>query len=182
MQCPNYDICKRWHEANVHPGREKFVALKKLGTCASLEYMQCLYLWKMHNPKVPVLIVEDENKIRENLSHMVMELYSDNMVVYHAENYTEGIFLLEKKYFPIALLDIRLPDGSGMQLLDDIQRISPATIVVMITAFDKFTELMDHAREKGAAECLGKPFSYNEIREVLDKYIPFIYETYASGS
>jgi len=178
MKCPHYELCKGWYGAKVHPGGEKFQILEKLGTCSSLEFGQCMYLFKMYNPRIPVLIVEDEDAIRENLVLMVQNLYGDSAVAFPANSYFAGYQMVQKRYFPLALLDVRLGDGSGIQLLEDIKRESSPTTVVMITAFDKFTELIQHAKDKGAAECLGKPFTFEQIKNLLDKYLIPIRDRY----
>ena len=178
MQCPHYTLCRRLYELHNHPGGGTFAILERLGTCTSLEYCQCIYLFKLYNPHIPVLLVEDEDAIRENLFHMLHDIYSQSFALYPAATYLQASQLIGQKFFPLAFLDIKLPDGSGMQLLQDMRSENMLTTVILITAFDKYEELIDRAYEHGARECIGKPFSYEQIRTVLDKYIPPIEAQY----
>ncbi|MBN1492716.1 MAG: response regulator [Candidatus Omnitrophica bacterium] len=178
MKCPNYAICEQWHKLNKHPGGAKFEVLKKLGTCSSLEYSQCMYVFKIHSPKIPLLIVEDEDGIRNNLMHIIESVYPEALAIYPANSYFQAYQIIQKKYFPIAFLDIRLTDGSGIQLLDDMNRESRPTTPIMITAYDKYTELIEHAEEKGVVEFISKPFKSKEIEDILNNYLPPIFESY----
>jgi DNA-binding NtrC family response regulator len=100
------------------------------------------------------------------------------VAIYPANSYFQAYQIIQKKYFPMAFLDIRLMDGSGIQLLDDMKRESQPTVPIMITAYDKYTELISHAEEKGAAEFISKPFQNNEIEDILHRYLPPIFESY----
>lgn len=181
MKCPNFSVCEQWHTLNKHPGGTKFEVLKKLGICSSLEYSQCMYVFKIHSPCIPILLVEDDTNMRNNIGHIIKAAYPDEVVVYPACSYFQAYQIIQNKYFPMVFLDIRLMDGSGIQLLEDINRGSKPTTPIMITAYDKYTELIEHAEAKGAVEFISKPFSNKEIESILNKYLPPIFESYNPG-
>jgi DNA-binding LytR/AlgR family response regulator len=178
MKCPNYNVCEQWDKMQKHPGGAKYEILKKLGTCSSLEYSQCMYVFRIHSPKIPILLVEDDDGIRNNIAYIIQSAYPDTVAIYPANSYFQAYQIIQKKYFPMAFLDIRLMDGSGIQLLEDMKRESLPTVPIMITAYDKYTELISHAEEKGAVEFISKPFKNNEIEDILNRYLPPIFESY----
>jgi len=47
-----------------------------------------------------------------------------------------------------------------------------------VTAFDKYEEIVDHAMDRGAAELIGKPFNFEQINDLLNKYLPGIRKAY----
>jgi CheY-like chemotaxis protein len=67
-----------------------------------------------------------------------------------------------------ALLDINLPDSSGLDLLREIKRRSPQTAVIMITAETLFENAVAALRG-GADDFIGKPINLEELRFALDK-------------
>jgi len=66
----------------------------------------------------------------------------------------------------IVFLDIHLPDGNGLDLLDRIRNESPETRVVVITANPTERD-RDRALRSGAYRFLAKPFSISEIRGIV---------------
>ncbi len=68
------------------------------------------------------------------------------------------------------LLDINLPDGSGLDLLRDIKRLQPQTAVIMITANAVYENAVDALRG-GADDFLGKPVNIDELRFILHRVI-----------
>ena len=66
------------------------------------------------------------------------------------------------------ILDVRLPDMSGLDAFDEIRRIDPRLPVIVITAFAA-TETAIEAMKRGAFEYLLKPLDLGQLREVLGK-------------
>ena len=109
------------------------------------------------------LIVDDESNIRKILRHILEE---DDFEVSEAADVAEADNLINKHYFDIAVIDVRLPDGSGIDILKTIKEMHPETAVLMITAFAS-TETAITAMKSGAYDYVIKPFNLDEIRIVL---------------
>ena len=106
------------------------------------------------------LIVDDEPNIQEILDIILEEF---NIERYKASSYKEALDLIDKHYFDIALVDLRLPDGSGIDILKKIKEKNPQTEVLIITAYassDTAVETM----KLGAYDYVVKPFDINELR------------------
>ncbi len=113
--------------------------------------------------KIKALIVDDEENIVEILGIILSEFGFD---VKYAYGEKEAIELVEKEYFDLALVDIRLPDGNGIEVLKSIKQKNPDTEVIMITAFassDTAVETM----KLGAYDYLSKPFSLPDLKILI---------------
>ncbi|MFZ5998801.1 MAG: sigma-54-dependent transcriptional regulator [Nitrospirota bacterium] len=109
------------------------------------------------------LIVDDEQNIRKVLQHLLSE---SGLVVNEATGIGEANSLISQHYFDIAIIDLRLGDGSGIDLLKVIKEQHPETIVLIVTAFAS-TETAISAMKLGAYDYVTKPFNLDEIRVVL---------------
>jgi len=110
--------------------------------------------------KLKALIVDDEPNIQEILNIILEEF---NIERHKASNYKEALELIEKHYFDIALVDLRLPDGSGIDILKKIKEKNPQTEVLIITAYAS-SETAVETMKLGAYDYVVKPFDINELR------------------
>jgi two-component system, NtrC family, response regulator PilR len=109
------------------------------------------------------LVVDDERNIRKALNVILRE---GDFEVYEAGSVAEAVAALRDYYFDMAIVDIRLPDGSGIDVLRSIKETSPETVVLVITAFAS-TETAVETMKAGAYDYVTKPFNLDEIRIVL---------------
>ena len=121
------------------------------------------------SPKGSILIIDDEPEIRESLEQMLkLEGYQPAL----ASTAQEGLRKAEESIFDVVLLDISLPDLSGLEVLKSIKRDSPDTGVIMITAYDSGQAAFQASKE-GAHSYITKPWDNErvllEIRNALDK-------------
>jgi DNA-binding NtrC family response regulator len=79
-----------------------------------------------------VLIVEDESNMRKVLS---ANLRQDGHVLVEAATVKEGLQAVHGNGFEVVLLDQKLPDGEGSEVLKAIQQSEPSTAVVVLTAY-----------------------------------------------
>src|ERR1700733_5981243 len=79
-----------------------------------------------------VLVIDDEPDIRESLETL---LTSENYRVELAANATEGLKRLEGSPFDLVLLDLMMPDKSGMQVLEEVRLRDQETPIFLITAY-----------------------------------------------
>ena len=109
------------------------------------------------------LIVDDEPDIRELLEITLGRLKLDTR---SARNVTEAREWLAKETFDLCLTDMRLPDGTGLELVQYIQQCHPQTPVAMITAYGS-VETAINALKAGAFDFLSKPLDLARLRELV---------------
>jgi two-component system response regulator AtoC len=112
-----------------------------------------------------VLMVDDEASFRQIVGR---ELRRVGYHVEEAGRVDEARRVLAQQSFHVVLLDVRLPDGSGLDLLQDIKQSLPATQVVILTAFGTVQEAI-RAMKEGAFDFLAKPCKLGEIEAVIEK-------------
>ena len=112
-----------------------------------------------------LLVVDDEPNVLYSLQKC---LSSDTLEVVTAKTAHEGLDLLGKRLPDAVILDVRLPDMSGLDAYDRIRQIDSRLPVIVITAFAK-TETAIEAMRRGAFEYLLKPVDFRRLREVVAK-------------
>ncbi|MGH8383968.1 MAG: sigma-54-dependent transcriptional regulator [Pseudomonas sp.] len=115
------------------------------------------------SPRQKVLIVDDEPDIRELLEITLGRMKLDT---YSARNAGEALALLKREPFDLCLTDMRLPDGTGLELVQHIQRRYPQTPVAMITAYGNVDTAIN-ALKAGAFDFLSKPVDLGRLRELV---------------
>lgn len=115
-----------------------------------------------------ILIVEDDRLLLEGLVYL---LEKEQYEVLAARSYQEGEGYLQSRNIHLALLDIRLPDGSGTGLCREIRRSSDLP-VIFLTANDTEPEIVA-GFDLGADDYIAKPFSMEvllrRVRAVLKR-------------
>jgi len=110
-----------------------------------------------------VLIVDDEPDIRELLEITLGRMKLDT---YSARDVGEALGLLKRETFDLCLTDMRLPDGTGLELVQHIQQRYPQVPVAMITAYGN-VETAINALKAGAFDFLSKPVDLGRLRELV---------------
>ena len=115
--------------------------------------------------EISLLLVDDEASFRKLVGG---ELERTQYHVATAGSLHEARQILRERNFHLALLDVRLPDGSGLDLLEEIKEAAPATEVVMLTGHGTVADAIQ-AMKRGALDFLAKPFKFDELEAVLEK-------------
>ncbi|HWP84201.1 MAG TPA: sigma-54 dependent transcriptional regulator [Terriglobia bacterium] len=108
----------------------------------------------MPDSKGSLLVIDDEPGIRESLD---MLLSGEGYRVELAATAAEGLQRLERKPFDLVLLDVMLPDRSGLEVLREIRASHPKLSVVMITAYGSVENAVE-AMRLGATNYINKPW------------------------
>jgi len=111
-----------------------------------------------------ILVVDDELGPREALRMILRDDYN----VVTAESGRQALDYLSSSEFDLVILDIRMPDINGIELLTELKRKAPETEVVMITAYASIDTATDALRN-GALDYLIKPFDCSSVKEVVEK-------------
>jgi two-component system response regulator HydG len=113
-----------------------------------------------------VLVVDDEPGLRRSVVRMLM---AGGMEVITAEDGMRALNLLSTEPFDVALIDLKMPKMSGMELLARIKRRHPDVEVVMMTAYGDVSTAV-RAVQAGAYNFLTKPFRSNdEVTHVIQQ-------------
>jgi len=115
--------------------------------------------------RASILIVEDEEAQRSLLSGL---LKKEGYSVEEAGDGKTAIDKFREKTLDMALLDYKLPDTNGLELLKQFKEINPEVEVVMITAFGSIENAVD-ALKAGATEYLTKPIDLDDLLFKLKK-------------
>lgn len=106
-----------------------------------------------------ILIVEDDNDLREITT---ASLEKERYVVSQAPDYRTALLKIEDYDYDCILLDIMLPDGSGLDLLHELQALGKRTNVIILSAKDSLEDKVQ-GLDLGADDYLPKPYHLAEL-------------------
>ncbi len=119
--------------------------------------------------KESILIVDDDKGTRESLSFIFKR---KGYEIETAGTGEEAKKKAKKRFFNVALLDIKLPDMKGVELLAPLKEIHPDMVIIMVTAHASL-ETAISALNQGASFYITKPLNMDEVlsilREVMEK-------------
>ena len=121
---------------------------------------------KMEN-KIKALIVDDEKDICYLLGGM---LEFKNLYAKFVYSISDARKALELEQPAVIFLDNHLPDGSGMNFIEEIRLKYPAIKIIMISAYDTTAD-KKRAMGEGVNQFIGKPFTKDMIFETLEKVL-----------
>jgi two-component system sensor histidine kinase/response regulator len=110
-------------------------------------------------PGTRILVIDDERGMREGCRRALSPL---GYTVETASNLTAGLQQIQSQPYDLFLLDVMLPDGSGLDLIDPILGRDANAICIIITGFATI-ELAVEAIRQGAFDFLSKPFTSDEL-------------------
>jgi two-component system NtrC family response regulator len=111
-----------------------------------------------------VLIIDDEEKLRGLLAKIVS---LEGFKVVETANAKAGLKKLEEEEFNVVICDVKLPDANGIDLTKKIKEISPATEVIMLTAYGTIAD--------GVKAIKNGAFDYITKGDDNDKILPLLY-------
>lgn len=113
--------------------------------------------------KTKVLVVDDDEQICEFTREILMKR---KYQVFTATNEDTAMELIKKEHPHIALLDVRLGNISGMDVLRKIKELDKNIKIIMVTALDD-QENVQQAKLLGADDYITKPFTISELNRVI---------------
>jgi DNA-binding NtrC family response regulator len=114
-----------------------------------------------------ILVVDDEVDIREGLELL---LTTEGYLAETAQNGTEGLQKLATNSYDLVLLDLMMPDISGMEVLEEVRRRDRETPIFMITAYGS-VEAAVSALKLGANDYFSKPWDNEKLIIEIDRMI-----------
>jgi len=109
--------------------------------------------------KEHVLVVDDEKLIRFTLRESLAE---EGYVVHEAADVAEAMAMCERRRIDCAILDHKLPDGDGFELMTTIHELQPEVPVILMTAYSSVQKAVE-AMRRGAFTYVNKPFETDEM-------------------
>ena len=114
-----------------------------------------------------VLVIDDEIDIRESLETLLsLEGYSVDL----AQNAGEGLRALDLRAYDLVLLDLMMPDRSGMEVLREVRERDQETPIFLITAYGS-VEAAVEALKSGANDYFSKPWDNEKLLIEIDRMI-----------
>ena len=115
-----------------------------------------------------ILIIEDEPSLRELIQR---SLEKERYVVEAAADFQSGLRKIEDYDYDCVLLDIMLPDGNGLNLLEQLKKMHKRENVIIISAKDSLDDKV-LGLELGADDYLPKPFHLADLNARIKSVIP----------
>ena len=135
---------------------------KTLKRVLNLQYLFQLINYKrvsMHK----ILVTDD----KENIRYFFKKLFkSMDEEIFEASDGEETLKLINEVNFDLIILDIKLPDMDGLDLLKTIKEHRPDTVIIIVTAYGT-TEVAIESIKLGAYDCIFKPFDDDKLEKQI---------------
>ena len=112
-----------------------------------------------------VLIIDDERPVLMTLEAL---LKRHGYQVETAPTATQGLKVLKSKFPSLVLLDLRLPDADGLEMLERIKTELPKVQVIILTAHDSLHNAIE-SMKRGAYHFISKPYAPEELLSLVEK-------------
>jgi DNA-binding NtrC family response regulator len=114
-----------------------------------------------------ILVVDDDAEVRKTLSSILLK---ERYLVETAENGKQALRASEKSRFEVALIDIKLRDMEGTELLHRLEEKQPHMVKIIITGFPTLENAVKTVNE-GADGYILKPFDIEKLLEMIKKHL-----------
>ncbi|UCG12298.1 MAG: response regulator transcription factor, partial [Deltaproteobacteria bacterium] len=121
-------------------------------------------------PMKKVYVLDDSAVVRERLIDMLSEL-EEVGIIGVTGNPQEAMASIRKLAPDAVILDIRLPGGSGIDILRSIKREKLAPLVIMLTSYS-YPQYRKECEDVGADYFLNKSTDFDKIGEILKQLVP----------
>ena len=110
-----------------------------------------------------LLIVDDDNPFRERLARAMEK---KGFEVIQAESVQKGILMVKEKKLGFAVIDLRLTDGNGLEVVKQIQSSNSTSRIIMLTGYGNIPTAVAAIKE-GAIDYLAKPADADDVEKAL---------------
>ncbi len=112
-----------------------------------------------------ILVIDDESVICDACRLVLAE---KGHAVDRCLTGTAGLLAIERGTYEVVLLDMKLPDIDGTEILKTVRNKRPAPCMIVMTGYSTMSNALQ-AMKLGAADYLAKPFTDDELVEVVEK-------------
>jgi two-component system, NtrC family, response regulator AtoC len=117
---------------------------------------------------VKILIVDDESDLRASITSILEQEINDPLICDQASNGVEALSMVEKSFYDLIIMDVKMPEMTGLEALEKIKELDPRTFVVLITAHSNVRDAIE-AIKHGAYDYLEKPINRGKLMEIYKK-------------
>ncbi len=114
--------------------------------------------------KKTVLLVDDDKHILRSLRRV---LRKEDYELLTAESGQEGLAILEKHHAQVVMTDQRMPEMTGVEFLQKVKELYPATVKVVISGFAEISHIVESINQGEIYRFIGKPWNDDELRATL---------------
>jgi len=122
-------------------------------------------LKKREQPRI--LIIDDQESIRKTLK---VALETNGYLVDTAKDGQEAIAKSKKRFYNLALVDLRLPDMDGMRLLTDMRQTTPRMVKIIFTGYPALENAIE-AVNRGADGYIVKPYTMESLLSKIKEHL-----------
>lgn len=115
--------------------------------------------------QLTILIIDDEKGMREGCRRI---LEHEDYEILLAENGTQGLEVAKSDRIDMALIDLKMPDIDGLEVLKEIRKIDAETISIIVSGHGTIETAVE-AMKAGAFDFLTKPFTPDQLLKVIEK-------------
>src|SRR5262245_50102 len=119
------------------------------------------------SPLPLILVIDDDDAVRKTCVEL---LRAGGHETLSAASVGQGLRLFAERRPAAVLLDLKLPDGTGIDVLRELQRQAPGIPVIVISGYGSITEAVE-AMKVGAAEFIEKPISRGKLFEAVERVL-----------
>ena len=116
-------------------------------------------------PSLAILVVDDEPNIRKTLT---ISLEAEGHRVTAVSNFQDALAEAGRRFFDVALVDLRLGTASGLELIPALRTLCPWLKIAVITAYASIDTAVE-AMRRGAFDYLPKPFTHDQVALLMQK-------------
>ena len=110
-----------------------------------------------------LIIVDDDNPFRDRLSRAMEK---KGFKVFQAEGVQKGIQSVKENKPSFAVVDLRLADGNGIEVVKQLQNTNPSSRIIMLTGYGNIPTAVAAIKE-GAIDYLAKPADADDVEKAL---------------
>ena len=114
-----------------------------------------------------VLVIDDEQFVRDLLQDFFTKM---EFSVVAAADGSSGIAACRRAEFDVALVDLKMPGKSGIEVLGELRRIDPSLPVIVMTGYPTIDSSIEAIRQ-GAYDYIIKPFKLQQLKELVDRAV-----------
>jgi len=118
-----------------------------------------------------ILILDDEKLVRDELEEFLID---PNFNVYKAGSPSEAFNIMDENDIHIAVIDVNLPEMSGLEVLEKVKHDFPEIEVIMISGYSEMDSVI-HAMRLGASDFFTKPFRLRDVESAIERTKKFVH-------
>jgi DNA-binding NarL/FixJ family response regulator len=116
-----------------------------------------------------IVIADDSSLIRDRIGNILKSI-NHNSMLYQAENGIEALKIIREKTPDLAILDIRMPEMSGIEVLKKIRELKIKTRICILTNYP-YPQYRKRCIEEGADYFLDKNIDFMQICDIISKFL-----------